>query len=259
MMDRSSLLNRFEEAKQIAKRGAEFLLSHESMRTEITAKAENDFVTSADKECERLIISSILSLFPSDGVYGEESGKRGSDSDGRWIIDPIDGTVDFMASFPNYTISIAFEDEEGLCFGVVMVPRQNELFSAFRGEGAFLNGKRIFTDEKTETGKTLAILVPPHRHHELLHGYIERMEKFYYLVSDMRSLGSAAISLCYVACGRCSMYYELGLHIYDMAAGLVILKEAGGRYYLDRQSEDWIDIAASSAVSFDKMMGVVNG
>ena len=258
-MDKSALERRFTEAKRIAHDAASFLLSHEEMRTEISAKAENDYVTSADKACERLIISEISRLFPDDGIFGEESGDSSAGHDAKWIIDPIDGTVDFMASFPDYTVSIAFQDEEGLAFGVVMVPRQNEEFSALRGSGAYLNGNAIHTDETTPLGETLAILVPPHRHHQFLHGYIEKMEKFYSFVSDMRSLGSAAISLCYVAAGRCSVYYEIGLHIYDIAAGIVILKEAGGQVSLVEKDDGWIEVAASSASAHSRMMEAVDG
>ena len=178
-MDNASLHARFEEARKAVQQASIFLLSHEDLRSSITAKAENDYVTSADKECERLILSALAGKFPEDSFLGEESGTHG-ESRCRWIIDPIDGTVDFMASFPNYTISVAFEDEDGLAFGIVMVPRQNEEFSAFRGEGAWLNGKRIHTDETTPLKETLAILVPPHRHHRYLREYMERMERFYY-------------------------------------------------------------------------------
>ena len=257
-MDKDALRQRFAEARKAAHQASVFLLSHENLRTSITAKAENDYVTSADRECERLIISALSEAFPDDAFLGEESGTRGKGRC-RWIIDPIDGTVDFMASFPDYTISIAFEDEEGIAFGIVMVPRQNEEFSAMRGEGAFLNGKRIHTDESTPLGETLAILVPPHRHHKYLHEYIERMERFYYVISDMRSLGSAAISLCYVAAGRVSMYYELGLHIYDCAAGIIIVREAGGAVTLIAEDEDWIEIAASSERAHKAMMECING
>ena len=258
MMESEALRQRFEAAKEIADAASAFLLSHEDMRSMSETKAENDYVTSADRECERLIISSVMRKFPDDAVYGEESGESGGGGV-RWIIDPIDGTVDFMASFPDYTVSIAFEDEEGIAFGVVAVPRQGEVFSAMRGCGAFLNGRRIMTDETTPLGKTLAILVPPHRHHRYLHDYIERMERFYYRVSDMRSLGSAAVSLCYVACGRCSMYYEIGLHLYDIAAGIVILSEAGGRVTFLDAREDWIEIAASSTAAHEAMMECING
>ena len=256
-MDRTALRKRFEEARHIAQEASSFLLSHENLRKSITAKAENDYVTSADKECERIIISRIRTSFPEDSILGEESGVLDGKRQSRWIIDPIDGTVNFMSSFPDYTISIGFEDEGELVFGVVMVPRQNELFSAFRGEGAFLNGEPIHTDETTPLSETLALLVPPHRHHALLHGYIEKMERFYYLVSDMRSIGSAALSLCYVAAGRCSIYYEIGLHIYDIAAGAVILREAGGCVNLVCKDNDWIEVAASSSSSYEAMMEVL--
>ena len=239
-MDKAGLGRRFAEAERIARKASGFLLSHEDLRSEIAEKAENDYVTSADRECERLIISEIRRSFPDD-------------------IDPIDGTVDFMASFPDYTVSIAFQDEDGIAFGVVAVPRQGEIFTAMRGEGAYLNGKRIRTDEKLPLGESLAILVPPHRYHMYLHDYMMKMEKFYSFFSDMRSLGSAAISLCYVAAGRCSAYYELGLHIYDIAAGMLILSEAGGRISLTEKDGGWIDIAASSQQAYGKMMEIVDG
>ena len=257
-METDALRSRFTEARKAVHQASLFLISHENLRTSITTKAENDYVTSADRECERLLISSLSRVFPDDSFLGEESGTRG-EGQCRWIIDPIDGTVDFMASFPDYTISVAFEDEDGIAFGIVMVPRQNEEFSAFRGEGAYLNGSRIHTDETTPLGKTLAILVPPHRHHEFLHGYMERMERFYSVISDMRSLGSAAISLCYVAAGRVSMYYELGLHIYDCAAGIIIVREAGGAVTFLTEDEDWIEIAASSESAHNAMMECING
>lgn len=257
MMERNDLEARYAKAVEIAREASLFLLSHENLRSEITAKAENDYVTSADRECERMIIGSIRESFPDDPILGEETGKSG-DGSVRWIIDPIDGTVDFMTSFPCYTVSIAFEDEEGIAFGVVSIPRQNEVFTALRGSGAFLNGRRIMTDERTPLGESLAILVPPHRFHQYLDAYLRRMKRFYSVISDMRSIGSAAASLCYVACGRVSMYYELGLHIYDLAAGAIILREAGGRITFFTDDESWLDIAASSAFAHDAMLECIN-
>ena len=252
------LHGRFQLAKDIAQEASAFLLSHESMRLSTRTKAENDYVTEADGTVERMIREAISKAFPSDSVYGEEFGGE-TGSRRRWIIDPIDGTVNFMASFPDYTVSIAYEDEEGLAFGVVAVPRQHEVFCAFRGEGAFLNDSPIHTDESEDTSRTLALLVPPHRHHEMLDGYIVRMRRFYEIISDVRSIGSAALSLCYVACGRASMYYETALHIYDCAAGIVIVHEAGGMVTLLSDDEDWMDIAASSAAAHRKMLETIDG
>ncbi len=163
-----------------------------------------------------------------------------------------------MSDFPDYTISIAFRDEEGVKIGIVAVPRQGEVFSAVKGCGAFLNGRRIHTAEDADLGKTLALLVPPHRIHSYLDSYMARMRRFYEYISDVRSIGSAALSLCYVAAGRCSMYYEMGLHTYDMAAGALISEEAGGKVTLINPDQDFIEIAASASSFHDVMLGIIN-
>ena len=257
-MTDSSLHERFVTARRAAEAASAFLLSHEDLRSGIHAKGWNDYVTDADRNAEELIRGIIRSSHPDDRILGEEFG--GASGHGpRWIIDPIDGTVDFMSSFPCYTVSIAFEDEEGLAFGIVAVPRQGEIFSAFRGEGAFLNGRPIHTDEREDISQSLAILVPPHRNHSRMDCYMVRMRRFYDLFSDMRSLGSAAISLCYVASGRSAAYYELGLHIYDCAAGIVIVREAGGRVTLLSDDESSLDILASSTAAHDRALEAAGG
>ncbi|MBQ0071180.1 MAG: inositol monophosphatase [Spirochaetales bacterium] len=255
-MKKEELEARLQLALDISRRASEYLLKHESLRSEITTKATNDFVTSADKACEKLIYESIQERYPEDGFFGEETGESG-DKSRRWIIDPIDGTVDFMTDFPNYTVSIAFEDEEGLALGVIVIPRQKETFYAVRGGGAFLNGKPIHTDETSDFHKTLAILVPPHRHHEVMDTYMKRMVRFYDEFTDMRSIGSAACSLCYVASGRCTAYYEMTLHLYDMAAGVVIVREAGGIVTYEETEQGWLDIAASSSAIHDKVLELI--
>lgn len=257
-MDRKELLERFELARSVAREAGEYLLSHENLRHDIQIKATNDYVTSADKGSENLIESRIKESFPSDSILGEENGLYLSGNDSRWIVDPIDGTVDFMTGFPNYTISIAFECDKVLVFGVVYVVRQDEMFSAFSGDGAFLNGRRISTDEDSPLEMQLALLVPPHRHHEMLDEYIAKMRELYEYVSDVRSVGSAACSLCYVASGRCALYYEQALNIYDVAAGIVIVREAGGRVTLLKDDERCIDIVASSSSSHDKLVGLID-
>ncbi len=246
-MTREEIEKRLQVALRVAEKASSFLLSHEAMRFSVDLKAENDFVTSADKASEELIYSEIRKEFPSDGWYGEETGKSGSEKR-RWIVDPIDGTVDFMWSFPLYTVSIAFEDEEGPALGVIIVPRQKEVFYASRGNGAYLNGKRIWTMEDIDSRKSLAILVPPHRHHIHLDEYMVRMRRFYDHFTDVRNIGSAALSLCYVACGRSSIYYEEFLHLYDIAAGVVIVREAGGRVSLKTDGDDISIVASASSV-----------
>lgn len=257
-MNKDGIKSRLDKALSVAEHASEFLLEHESLRTSITSKAVNDYVTAADKKCEELIERELSSAFPEDSFYGEEGGEKG-DSKNCWIIDPIDGTVNFMSDFPDYTISIAFRDEKGVQLGVVAVPRQKEVFYAMKGYGAFLNGERIHTAETVDINKTLALLVPPHRIHKYLDSYMAKMRRFYDSISDVRSIGSAALSLCYVAAGRCSMYYEMGLHTYDMAAGALIVEEAGGSVVLINPDPDFIEIAASASVFKDKMIEIING
>lgn len=244
-MIKEELELRYQKALDVAERASSFLLSHESLRRSVSDKAANDYVTAADKKAEELIESELRCTFPDDSFLGEEGGREG-ESDKLWIIDPIDGTVNFMNSFPCYTISIAFRDKDGMQLGVVALPRQNEVFSAMAGEGAFLNGERIHTEENADTKKSLALLVPPHRIHQYLDDYMAKMRRLYEVISDVRSIGSAALSLCYVAAGRCDMYYEMGLHIYDIAAGALIVKEAGGTVTYLNDDEDFIEIVASS-------------
>lgn len=257
-MEKSELHRRIVTAEKALREVSSFLLSHESLRSDITAKGKNDYVTAADSAAERLIREIITSAFPGDHILGEEYGGEERRCE-RWIIDPIDGTVDFMSSFPCYTISIAFEDECGLALGAIAVPRQGEVFTAIRGEGAFLNGSPIHTDERADLSESLAILVPPHRNHARMDKYLAEMRRLYDVLSDMRSLGSAALSLCYVACGRVAAYYELGLHIYDCAAGIVIAKEAGGKITLLSDDDSCMDIVASSTASHERVLEAISG
>ncbi len=257
-MDRKELESRLAVALSAAENAKRFLLDHEKMRFCVESKAENDYVTVADRTVEKLIRDELLSRFPSDGWYGEESGGSG-DEKHRWIVDPIDGTVDFMWSFPLYTVSIAFEDEDGIALGVVMFPRQNEVFYALRGEGACLNGEKLVVDENFEAKKSLAILVPPHRLHKHLDEYIVKMRRFYDHFSDMRSMGSAACSVCYVASGRCSIYYEEYLHLYDIAAAMLVLREAGGKVSLRDAGDGYLSILASAASVHELGLELIDG
>ena len=197
----------------------------------IHQKQTNDFVTETDRLSEDLIISIIKDQFPSDAIFGEETGSSGTLANGRWIIDPIDGTTNFFRSLPNYVISIAWEMEPFKpLVGVVFNPRQNELYWASKGGGAFLNGNPIQVSQLKEPSHALIVCVPPHRNHKLAVPYFENMYRLFLEVSDLRSYGSCALELSYIAAGRLDGYYELCLGYYDMAAGICILGEAGGSF-----------------------------
>lgn len=245
---------RYDFTKSLIKRAGAFLLSHRAERRNVFDKSANDYVTQADRECEHLITSAIREAFPEDGFYCEESGEENGSSGYTWVIDPIDGTVNFMNSFPLYTISIALCRGSEAVMGCVYVPEYDELFSSVKGEGAFLNEERIHVSSETNMKRSLALCVPPHRMHEHLPYYMERYDRVLRAVSDIRSIGSAALSLCYVASGRCSIYYELGLHAYDFAAGALILTEAGGSFRYERRGEVMYDIKSSCPQFFESLL-----
>ncbi len=199
-------------------------------------KGTNDFVTTTDREVETFICTWIRERFPQDGVLGEEYGTQEGSDGYVWVIDPVDGTVNFMNSFPLHCISIALQKDGSLVAGAVLNPVYDELFSAAEGQGAYLNGKRIrCTSLPLE--QSVALVVPPHRRHESLERFWQNERRIYEMVSDTRSIGSAAMSICYVASGRASMYYEWYLHYYDYAAALLIAKEAGCRYRLKTEGD----------------------
>lgn len=247
---------RFEFAFPLIKKAGAFLLKNVEEAKDIRTKGENDYVTRADKDCERLLIDEILSAFPFDSIYGEESGDDEKNGLFRWIIDPIDGTVNYMNSFPCYTISVALEEEGKLVAGLVYVPYYAELFSAFKGKGAYLSGKKIKVTEMQDMRKALALCVPPHRYPPLIPAFLEKEHDLLLSVSDIRSIGSAALSLCYVASGRAALYFETKLHIYDIAAGLVIVEEAGGINNLKHEGE-FLDVLASAPQFASKALEVV--
>ncbi len=224
------IANHLAVALQAAERAGRYVLEAEkSGNLSISSKRQNDFVTNADTTSENIIIECIKETFPLDAIFGEESGNQGKSEGGRWIIDPIDGTTNFFRSMPNYTISIAWELEAFTpLVGVVYNPRQQELFWASKGKGAFLNGEKIVVSSVADISRAILVCVPPHRHHELVDQYFAIAKQLFLATSDFRSFGSCALELAYIAAGRLDGYYELCLGYYDMAAGMILVQEAGG-------------------------------
>lgn len=212
-------------AEKAARTAGEILLNHP--HTPAHHKAENDFVTEMDVASEKLIRSILLSECPEDGFLGEEGGGN-EKATGRWIVDPIDGTANFFKGELLYTISIAYELHGELVVGCVFCPPTGEMWIGVKGEGATLNGNPIHVS--TEATPRNAFLHMSFCHREpLANEYVmERLKTITREYSDLRRTGSAAYDLCSVASGRCEGFFELFLHIYDIAAGVVILNEAGG-------------------------------
>jgi len=233
------LATRLSLAMRCAEEAGNIVLSKISGSFETRSKGLNDVVTAVDIEVERFIVACLSQEFPRDGFYGEESGIKTSHESGRWIIDPIDGTDDFIHRIPNFTISIAFQDEVGeLCVGVVYNPSQRELYCAAKGMGAFLNGSPISVSRISAPGKAMVITAPPLRIHERAPWYFALMQRIFLQTWDERNFGSAALHLAYIASGRADAFYEIGLKPYDIAAGFVILREAGGSWSGFEDGED---------------------
>jgi len=196
---------------------------------QIETKGLNDFVTDVDREAEARVIEAILKVYPQHSILGEESGLiKGTDDDYRWIIDPLDGTTNFLHSLPHYAVSIACEYRGKIEHGVIYDPIKQELFAASRGDGATVNNRRIRVARLNSTQSALLGTGFPSRNPEALDGCLKVFREFFASASDIRCSGSAALDLAYVAAGRLDGYWESGLNSWDIATGALILREAGG-------------------------------
>lgn len=222
-------------AEKAARAAGEMLLH--SPRIAALHKAENDFVTEMDFKSEHLIRSILLGAYPEDGFFGEEEGGNET-ADGRWIVDPIDGTSNFFKGQPIYTISIAYELQGELVVGCIYCPPTDEMFIGIKGEGTYRNGERIYVSDESVTREAFLAISFCHRDPAYNQYVMERLPELIRHFSDFRRLGSAAYDIASVACGRCEGFFELGLHIYDIAAGVVIAREAGAEISGWKDGED---------------------
>jgi myo-inositol-1(or 4)-monophosphatase len=194
---------------------------------EVTTKGRNDFVTDVDRLAEQEIINIIQKSYPDHAILAEESGEAG-DNETVWIIDPLDGTANFLHGYPHYCVSIGIMVRGRIEHGVIYDPLRDELFTASRGAGAQLNDRRLrVTKQKTLAGSLIATGFP-FKYHEHFPAYLATFNAVFPEVSDLRRGGSAALDLAYVAAGRVDAYWELGLQKWDLAAGVLLIEEAGG-------------------------------
>ncbi len=191
------------------------------------SKGENDFVTDVDKGAEQVIINTIHQSYPEHAFLAEESGQSG-DSEFVWIIDPLDGTTNFMHGFPHYAVSIALQHRGRLDQAVIYDPLRQELFTASRGKGAQLNNRKIRVTSKRELKGTLLGTGFPFREGQDIEVFLESFRRLYPHVAGIRRAGSAALDLAYVACGRLDGFWEYNLNAWDIAAGALLVQEAGG-------------------------------
>lgn len=197
----------------------------------IAEKSPNDFVTEVDQKVEQEIIFHIKRAYPSHHILGEESGDVSSsdESDYQWVIDPIDGTRNFIHGFPHFAISIAILHKGKVEHGLIYDPNRDELFTATRGKGALLNDRRIRVSNRKRLEECLLGTGFAYRHTDKTNPVPTNiLEGFLPACGDVRRAGAATLDLAYVACGRLDGFWELGLKIWDIAAGTLLIKEAGG-------------------------------
>ena len=216
-----------EAAIAAAKAAGEVLRNGFGQHQEVKYKGEVDLVTKADENAEQTIKEILQETFPHYGMLAEESGSLEGEGDTRWIVDPLDGTTNYAHGVPVFCTSIALEKDSEVVLGVVHDPVANEIYAAERGSGATLNGEPILVSYTDEPIRALLATGFPYDRNEVPVA-LEIFGQFALRTQSMRRLGSAALDLCYVAAGRLDGYYERGIKVWDIAAGVLILREAGG-------------------------------
>ena len=216
----------------------------------IERKKHNDFVSEVDRAAEQSIIESILEAYPKHAILAEESGARGiGESEYEWIIDPIDGTTNFIHGHPQYCVSIALAHKGQIQQGVIYDPNRNDLFTASRGVGAFLNDRRIRVSKRTLMNECVISTGFPVTDQSYIDTYLAMLKEVVGKTAGVRREGSAALDLCNVACGRVDGFWEFNLKPWDIAAGSLLVQEAGGIVTDMKGEQEWFesgDIVAAS-------------
>lgn len=245
-MDTQALLN---TAVQAARRAGDLAAGYfnRAERLEIRSKARNEFVTQVDEAAEQLIIDSIRGRYPGHAFLAEESGRQG-EAECLWIIDPLDGTTNFVHGFPVFAVSVALQYRGRLELGVVYDPLRQELFTALRGAGAQLDGRRIRVSSRHDLDTALIGTGFPYRSAgEESSRYLRMLQAVLERTAGIRRPGSAALDLAYVAAGRLDGFWEFSLKPWDLAAGMLLIQEAGG--LVDGLDGDADPLASGSIVA----------
>ena len=226
-----NLENLTREVTHIIRETAAFIYNErQSFKQEVVEyKGFNDLVSYVDKEAEKILVEKLRLLFPEADFITEENtaGKTGKEY--SWIIDPIDGTTNFVHGLPCYCVSVGLINKDEIILGVIYEINLRECFYAWKEGGAWLNGKRIFVSPENDLKKSLMATGFPYTNFSRLKEYMEVFDYCMKNTHGIRRLGSAAVDMAYVACGRFEGFYEYGLHAWDIAAGCCLIKEAGGR------------------------------
>jgi myo-inositol-1(or 4)-monophosphatase len=237
------------------------ILKKASQQKRISFKGEIDLVTQFDREAQRLIVDALRKNFPEYGILSEEDINTNTGRAIKWIVDPLDGTTNFAHGLPIWAISIGLEVEKDILLGVVYDPNRSETFSGLKGRGAHLNGRRIHVSKEKRLEYSLLVTGFPYDIRRSKKNNLGHFNAFAVRARAVRRLGSAALDLCYTACGRFDGYWEMKLSPWDQAAGSLILREAGGRI-TDFSGRDFDvygnEVLATNGCIHGQMMRVLN-
>ncbi len=238
-------------ASEAARKAGDLMLKfrHRLEGIPVERKARHDYVTDVDRACEQAIREHILRHHRGHAILGEEGGLIG-ESEYQWIIDPLDGTSNYLHGFPHFSVSIALAINGRIEHGVIYDPLREELFWASRGMGAFLNNQRVRVTGRKDLSGALVATAFPFRSRRLMPAYQAMFESVFDKVEDIRRAGTASLDLAYVACGRLDAYFELNLQPWDIAAGALMVQEAGGVVMDVIGGEKWLDTGHIVAAPF---------
>lgn len=249
-----------KEAETIARKAGKMLKENIGATPKISFKGAVDLVTDYDNRAQRMIFDHLSSHFSEHDFLGEEDLSREKGGEFRWIIDPLDGTTNYAHAFPVFCVSLALEWKEQVVLGMIYDPMREELFSAIKGEGAFLAERRIQVSSVNDLDKSLVATGFPYDLRQSPVNNIDHFNNFLLRVQAIRRCGSAALDLCYVACGRFDGFWELKLNPWDVAAGALIVKEAGG-YVSDFQNQEFSifgsEILATNGLIHKQMLEII--
>lgn len=226
----------------------------------IEYKGYNDLVSYVDKTAEEKIVAKLSQLLPEAGFITEEKTINKTGEVYNWIVDPLDGTTNFIHGLPIFSVSIALEQNKELVLGVVYEINLNECFYAWKDGGAYVNGKKIKVTKSTELSQTLLATGFPYYNFEKETQYLNVVREFMQQSHGIRRMGSAAVDMAYVACGRFDGYFEYNINLYDIAAGVVIVREAGGTAFNFAGGDEFFnsrEVIASNGLVGEKMLEVI--
>ena len=226
----------------------------------IESKASNDFVTHVDKASEEHLVSGLSQIFPGSGFIAEEGTKEYNNEKYSWIIDPIDGTTNFIHGAPPYCISVGLRCGEELIGGIVYEISADECFYAFNEGKAFLNGKEIHVSSNLKVSDSLIATGFPYSEFDRMESFMKTLDYLFFHSHGVRRLGSAAADLAYVACGRYDAFYEYNLKAWDVAAGSYIVKQAGGKVSDFKKGSDFLfgkELIASNSIIWEEFSDVI--